>query len=200
MNQASDKLINIPEGVFIEGFFKTIHSIKIESNFSGTLLSKDKVILETNSNFNGDLICSDLIISGKLTGNIFCTGKVHVKQNSEINGNIYTKRFENDDSTNLNCIINIPNYEIISFIEAVILNININEKLSTDSELEIITKTFKDKIIDKSNIELNKKLENSVEELENSVEELENPVIQNIPADINDIDTRISVKNIYKNR
>ena len=44
MNNETELMIKLPSQLFIEGNFKTFHSINIESNFTGILLSKNKVI------------------------------------------------------------------------------------------------------------------------------------------------------------
>ena len=100
--------ILIPEESILEGFIKTRKSFKIESNFYGTLLSTQKVIIDANSVVSGDIICSEMIISGIFEGNIFCTGKVECNGNAKISGKVYTKLFQNEDSCDLNCIIQVP--------------------------------------------------------------------------------------------
>jgi hypothetical protein len=42
MNQVNEIMINLPSQLFIEGNFKTYHSVTIESNFAGILLSQNK--------------------------------------------------------------------------------------------------------------------------------------------------------------
>jgi len=143
MNQENEIMIKLPSQLFIEGNFKTYHSILIESNFNGVLLSKNKVIIESNSNFEGDIICSNLDLSGKIKGNIFCTGKVHAKQNCEVVGNIYTCRFENDETTNLDCLITVPKTIVINKIKSILKDINLDTKLSTDESLPKILEWFK---------------------------------------------------------
>ena len=128
MSQENEIMIKLPSQLFIEGNFKTYHSILIESNFNGILLSKNKVIIESNSNFEGDIICSNLDLSGKIKGNIFCTGKVHAKQNCEVIGNIYTCRFENDETTDLDCLITVPKTIIVNKIKSILKDINLEGK------------------------------------------------------------------------
>ncbi len=118
----------------------------MESKFHGTLLSQDKIIVEDHSEIKGDLICSELIISGKLVGNIYCTGKVSAKNGCEITGKIFTKRFENDDNTNLNCIISVPDNATIEQINAVLNDIDINTKLAADVNLPKIINLFTDNL------------------------------------------------------
>jgi len=78
--------ILIPEESIIEGFIKTKKSFRIESNFYGTLLSTEKVIIDETSKVVGDIVCSELLISGSFEGNIFCTGKFSVVGSSKIKG------------------------------------------------------------------------------------------------------------------
>ena len=138
--------ILLPTEVMIEGNFKTKHPIKVESKFHGTLLSQDKIIVEDHSEIKGDLICSELIISEQIVGNIYCTGKVSAKNGCEITGKIFTKRFENDDNTNLNCIISVPDNATIEQINAVLNDIDINTKLAADVNLPKIINLFTDNL------------------------------------------------------
>jgi len=154
MIDQSQVLITLPDGVFMEGHFKTKHSMKIESSINGTLLSKQKVILEANSVFNGDLICSELVLSGKFSGNIFCTGKVQVKQGCQISGRVYTYRFENDEMTDLDCIISVPDTNTINKIKQIIETIDVDKKLSSDPNLPSLIKIYEDNLAAKEKVKL----------------------------------------------
>lgn len=143
MQNEDEIMIKLPSQLFIEGNFKTYHSITLESNFTGILLSKNKVIMEPNSTFEGDMICSNLDLSGKIKGNIFCTGKVHAKENCEVIGNIYTCRFENDETTDLDCLITVPKTIVVEKIKSILKVIDLNQKLSTDDSLPQIIEWFK---------------------------------------------------------
>ena len=149
--------------LFIEGNFKTYHSINIESNFTGILLSKNKVIIESNSTFEGDIICSNLDLSGKIKGNIFCTGKVHAKQNCEVIGNIYTCRFENDETTDLECLITVPKTIVVNKIKSLIKDIDLTKKFSSDESLPKIIEWFKKHQL---SVEEKKEIESSLEVLQ----------------------------------
>jgi cytoskeletal protein CcmA (bactofilin family) len=134
--------ILIPEESVLEGFIKTRKSFKIESDFYGTLLSTQKVIIDNNSTVKGDIICSELIISGTFEGNIFCTGKVECNGHAKITGKVYTKLFQNEDSCNLNCLIQVPNNEIFDTIRELLQNIDAVTKLSADPTLGKIKELF----------------------------------------------------------
>ena len=163
MQNENEIIIKLPPELFIEGNFKTYHSINIESKFNGVLLSKNKVTIEPGSIFEGDIICSNLDLSGKIIGNIFCTGKVHAKQNSEVIGNIYTCRFENDETTDLQCLITVPKTIIVNKIKTILNEIDLNKKLSTDDSLPKIIEWFKKNQL---STEEKNEIENSLEVLE----------------------------------
>jgi hypothetical protein len=170
MNTETELTIKLPSQLFIEGNFKTYHSINIESNFTGVLLSKNKVTIEQNSSFEGDIICSNLDLSGKVKGNIFCTGKVHAKEFCEVIGNIYTCRFENDETTNLECLITVPKTIVVNKIKTILKDIDLNQKLSTDDSLPKIIEWFKKNQL---SVEEKKELENSQIVLDNANESKE---------------------------
>lgn len=167
MNLQNEIMIKLPSQLFIEGNFKTYHSINIESNFTGILLSKNNVIIESNSYFEGDIICSNLDLSGKVKGNIFCTGKVYAKENCQVVGNIYTCRFENDETTDLECLITVPKTIVVNKIKSILKEIDINQKLSTDDSLPQIMEWFKKTQLSEDET---KKLESSQVVLESSSE------------------------------
>ena len=174
MNNENEIIIKLPSELFIEGNFRTYHSINIESNFIGILLSKNKVIIEPNSTFEGDIICSNLDLSGKIKGNIFCTGKVHAKQNCEVIGNIYTCRFENDETTDLECLITVPKTIIINQIKTILNKIDLNKKLSTDDSLPKIIEWFKKNQLsteEKNEIESSLKILETANDAKNDINE-----------------------------
>jgi cytoskeletal protein CcmA (bactofilin family) len=138
--------ILIPEESILEGFIKTKKSFRIESNFYGTLLSTEKVIIDDSSKVVGDIVCSELLISGNFEGNIFCTGKFSVIGNSKIKGQVFTKLFQNEENCDLNCFIQIPNNEVINAIQDILVNIDSTTKLSTDKNLRKIIQLFKENV------------------------------------------------------
>ncbi len=134
--------ILIPEESILEGFIKTRKAFKIESIFFGTLLSTQKVTIDANSTVYGDIICSELLISGVFEGNIFCIGKTECIGKAKITGKVFTKSFQNEDSCDMKCIIQVPNNRIFVTISDLLLNIDAATKLSMDLTLEKIKELF----------------------------------------------------------
>lgn len=138
--------ILIPQESILEGFIKTKKSFRIESNFYGTLLSTEKVIIDETSKVVGDIVCSELLISGSFEGNIFCTGKLSVIGKAQITGQVFTQLFQNEENCDLNCFIQIPNNTVINAIQEILQSVDSTTKLSTDKNLKKITDLFKDNV------------------------------------------------------
>jgi cytoskeletal protein CcmA (bactofilin family) len=145
-NENSGNAILIPDETLIEGFIKTKKSFRIESLFYGTLLSTEKVIIDSTSTVKGDIVCSELSISGSFEGNIYCTGKFSVTGNAKIKGQVFTKLFQNEENCDLNCFIQIPNNAVINAIMDILVNISSSTKLSTDINLKKITELFNENV------------------------------------------------------
>lgn len=134
--------ILIPSESIIEGYIKTKKSFRIECNYFGTIMSSQKVVIGNTSKIIGDIICRNLDISGELIGNIFCSGKIKVNSGSKIKGKIYTKLFENDEKSELDCVIQIPTDEHISKVEELFENLDTTQSLSSDNTLGAIRNIF----------------------------------------------------------
>ncbi len=137
-----DTPILIPSESILEGYIKTKKSFRIECDFYGTIMSSQKVVVGKSSKIVGDIICRDLDLSGELVGNIFCSRKIKVSGDSKISGKVYTKLFENDESSNLDCVIQIPKNEHIQQVEEIFENLETTKKLSHDDNLNKIRKIF----------------------------------------------------------
>jgi hypothetical protein len=146
MNNDNQSFIHLPSDLNIEGNFKTAHSVNVNCNFSGILFSKNKITIEASAKINGDIICSEIIVNGKINGNIFCTGKVYAKHNCEITGSVYANRFENDESTNLDCVITVPKSATIQKIIEMLNTAEINQNFSADKNLPNIINLFKNNL------------------------------------------------------
>jgi len=138
--------ILIPEDCVLEGFIKTKKSFKIESEFYGILLSTEKVIVDKSAKVIGDIVCSELVISGTFEGNIFCTGKLSVLGSAKIKGQVFTELFQNEENCDLNCFIQIPNNTVLNTIKDILSGIDSTTKLSGDKDLKKITQLFNENV------------------------------------------------------
>ncbi len=138
--------IVIPSESIIEGYIKTKKSFRIECDYFGTIMSIRKVVVGNTSKITGDIICRNLDFSGELTGNIFCSGKIRINSGSKVKGKIYTKFFENEGNSDLDCIIQILGNDCIAKVEELFDNIDTTQALSKDKLLGEIRSIFYDNV------------------------------------------------------
>lgn len=134
--------ILIPSDSYLEGYLKSLKSIRIECNFNGTILTNKKVIIDKSSSVTGDVICEDLILSGKVKGNIFCTGRLEMLKDSIIQGKVYTSTFTNLSETDSDFIIQIPKKSVLIKIRDFLNALNTEIGLSKDEILTTVRETF----------------------------------------------------------
>ncbi len=123
--------IIIPEDTLIEGCFSSKNSIRIEGHLNGVLYSKQVVTIDDRALINGNIVAAEVIVSGKINGNIYCLGKVLIKNGGEVDGNVYSPRFQNDEGSNLTSNISIINnsvsQELIVYNEDITIGANLAE-------------------------------------------------------------------------
>lgn len=109
--------IIIPDNTFIDGCLSTSNSIRIEGKLKGVLYSKEKICIDDDAEMEGDIVGSDVVVSGRILGNIYCLGKVMIKSGGKIIGNIYTSRFQNEEGSDLSSNISIMNNTVLQEIQ-----------------------------------------------------------------------------------
>jgi cytoskeletal protein CcmA (bactofilin family) len=134
--------IIIPENSFIHGSFSSKRSIRIEGVSKGILYSKEKIIIDDAALVEGNIIASEVIISGKVIGNLYCFGKIVVKNGGKIDGNIFTNRFQNEEGSDIKSSITILNNDAISELEEINKNIIINSGSNENDQFEKLIASF----------------------------------------------------------
>lgn len=134
--------ILIPTDSYVEGYLKSLKSIRIECNFNGTILSQKKVIIESSSVITGDIICDHLILTGTVKGNIFCTGRVEMNPEAKMIGKIYSSTFTNLSETDSDFVVQIPNTNSLSEIRSILFGMDTDQGLSKDDVLSKIRGLF----------------------------------------------------------
>ena len=77
----------IGEGCRIEGNISAKDSLKIDGEIQGNLNIEGSVIIGEKSHVQGDVRCADLVVFGRLDGNIHAR-QLQLKQSAQIYGNI----------------------------------------------------------------------------------------------------------------
>ena len=74
------------DGTF-EGKYKTTGTVLLRNGFTGSLTS-DQTIIDENGNFNGEMVCSELIIAGKVKGKINANSII-IMETGKLSGEVY---------------------------------------------------------------------------------------------------------------
>ena len=85
----------IGEGCQIKGDVTVKNSIKIEGHIQGNLAIDGSVIIGEKGTVQGDVRCADLIVFGRLEGNISAR-QLQLKQSAHIQGNIEAQTLQID--------------------------------------------------------------------------------------------------------
>jgi hypothetical protein len=141
-NKNSENPILIPKDSYVEGYIKSIKSIRLECAFHGTILTKSKVIIDKASTVTGDIICENLMLFGQVKGNVFCTGRVTMNEGSLVEGKIYASAFTSISETNSNFIVQIPKKIILEKVRGILNDVTTEVGLSKDILLSTIRETF----------------------------------------------------------
>ena len=141
-NKNNEAPILIPKDSYVEGYIKSVKSIRLECAFHGTILTKNKVIVDKASAFTGDIIFENLMLFGRVKGNVFCTGRVTMNEGSSVEGKIYASAFTSLTETDSNFIVQIPKKSIIEKVRGLLDDVTTEVGLSKDILLSTIRETF----------------------------------------------------------
>lgn len=83
----------IGEGCEIKGGITSKNSVKIDGNILGDLNIDGSVIIGDKGHIQGDVRCADLVVFGRLDGNIV-TQQLQLKRTAHIHGNIEAQSFQ----------------------------------------------------------------------------------------------------------
>lgn len=78
------------EGSSFEGKVKSRSDFRIDGYFNGTLECSSKVVIGSDGNFEGEIICENAVVEGKFSGIIKVTSLLTVKDKATIIGDVTT--------------------------------------------------------------------------------------------------------------
>lgn len=81
----------ISDGVEIKGELLSQQSIKIDGTVDGKLEVKGSLVLGKTALIKGEIKVQNLILAGKIEGNIYASEKVDVMSTGQINGDVQCK-------------------------------------------------------------------------------------------------------------
>lgn len=104
------------------------------------------MLIESSATVKGNSISNDLVLNGKMEGNIFCSGHVEFSENSILNRKVYTPTFKNLTQENSDFVVQIPNHKVLSEVKANISELNTNIGLTSDEILQKVGSLFNDNV------------------------------------------------------
>ncbi len=88
----------VSSNITIEGKFRSTGNIRLDCTIVGEVDSESLFIGE-NCNIKGTVNCENIIIAGKIDGNVFCNGKMHIKETGIIDGDIVVNILSMDEGS-----------------------------------------------------------------------------------------------------
>jgi cytoskeletal protein CcmA (bactofilin family) len=89
-------------GTTIEGSFKTSSNIRLDGFIRGDVHCGGKLVLSTTAKIIGNIHCKQFRSEGKVEGNIIALNKIHLMNNSVLEGNVQYKNLQIDLGATLN--------------------------------------------------------------------------------------------------
>jgi cytoskeletal protein CcmA (bactofilin family) len=86
----SGAINTIVPGTLIEGNMTIQGSIRFDGHLKGTMECKGRVVIGNSGVVEGNIVCNDADITGKVTGNIFAKELTRLSAGSHVKGDINT--------------------------------------------------------------------------------------------------------------
>ena len=81
----------ISKGTSIRGEISLKGALRIEGHVEGVIFNCDKVYISQSGIIKADVHTSEMVIGGKMVGNVYADKSVKLLQSANLVGNIYTK-------------------------------------------------------------------------------------------------------------
>jgi cytoskeletal protein CcmA (bactofilin family) len=88
----------VSANITIEGKFKSTGNIRLDCTIIGEVDS-ESIYIGQNSDIKGTVNCENIIVAGKITGNVYCKGKMHIKETGVIDGDIEVNILSMDEGS-----------------------------------------------------------------------------------------------------
>jgi cytoskeletal protein CcmA (bactofilin family) len=105
------------QGTQLTGDVNSDGDIRVDGTVKGVLQSKAKIVIGVTGVMEGDLICQNATIEGKVTGNIQAAEMVILTKSSLVNGNIQLKKFVVEEGARFNGNCSMGNLKVSRNVE-----------------------------------------------------------------------------------
>lgn len=124
----------VSTGTSINGDLCSSSDVRVDGKVDGTVFSKGKIVVGEGASLSGNLLCNNLDIWGKMSGNIYIKDTLSIKGSAVIDGNIYVRKLQVEMGANINgsCkMINESEYE--KKVAELVKETNVKEEKPQDS-------------------------------------------------------------------
>lgn len=106
-NDANSSSNNIAPGTHIEGKFTTSEDLRLDGRIKGEVLCHKKLVMGENGQMDGDVVCEDSSIRGKIVGTLKVKGLLHLLATARLEGKIMAKKMVVDEGASYSgeCLI-----------------------------------------------------------------------------------------------
>ena len=88
----------VTNAISIEGKVTTTGNVRFDCNIKGDIVG-ESIYIGKDGLVTGSIKCDNIIISGKVNGNITSSGKLHIKETGVVNGDIATNLLSMDEGS-----------------------------------------------------------------------------------------------------
>lgn len=88
----------IGKGVIIDGNVSAPETVRMDGTLNGNCECKENLIIGVDGQINGDITAQNVLVSGKVEGDIFADGKIELLATGKILGNITAKSLVIDEN------------------------------------------------------------------------------------------------------
>lgn len=93
ISTSSGSAINtLVEGTTIEGQVNTKNDLRVDGTINGTINCSGKLIIGPSGHVEGDVICANAVIEGKIHGNLKVNEVLDVRESATVTGEIKTSK------------------------------------------------------------------------------------------------------------
>lgn len=87
----------IGKATVIEGTLKTEEPLRVDGSVNGELISRADLIIGDSGRIKGNITCQNLLLAGKVEGNISASGQLHITATGTLLGDASIRSFIVDE-------------------------------------------------------------------------------------------------------
>jgi cytoskeletal protein CcmA (bactofilin family) len=127
----------IGENITIEGTVRANEDIIMDGRIKGTIETKShRITIGPKAQIEADVNAEDVVISGRMTGNIIARNKVQINKDADFTGSIKAKRIAIEDGAYIKATLELEKQErpTVKTADAIIFEKSLNVKKTSDGK------------------------------------------------------------------